>query len=63
MKRDLIDILACPEDKAPMTLDAAEEADGEVLTGTLTCTQCGTEYPIEESIPNLLPKALREAGG
>ena len=35
MKHDLIDILACPEDKAPLTLDAAEEADGEVLTGTL----------------------------
>ena len=26
MKRDLMDILACPEDKAPLTLDAAEEA-------------------------------------
>ena len=62
MKRDLMDILACPEDKAPLTLDVTEEADGEVMSGTLTCTQCGTEYPIEDSIPNLLPKALREAG-
>ena len=61
MKRDLLDILACPEDKSPLRLTEAEAAGDEVVTGTLTCTQCGTEYPIEDSIPNLLPLGLREA--
>ena len=61
MKRDLLDILACPEDKSPLTLTETASDGDEVVSGTLTCTQCGTEYPIEDSIPNLLPKGLREA--
>ena len=55
MQRDLIDILACPADKAPLTL-TIERADGDdVVTGALTCTTCNTAYPIRGSIPNLLP--------
>ena len=55
MHRDLIDILACPADKAPLTL-TVERADGDdVVTGLLTCTKCSTAYPIHDSIPNLLP--------
>lgn len=55
MHRDLIDILACPADKAPLTL-TVESADGDdVVTGVLTCTTCGTAYSIRDSIPNLLP--------
>ena len=61
MKRDLLDILACPEDKSPLRLTEIESDGDEVVTGTLTCTQCDTEYPIEDSIPNLLPRSLREA--
>ena len=55
MQRDLIDILACPADKASLTL-TVEHADGDVVvTGTLTCDECGVAYPIRNSIPNLLP--------
>ena len=55
MHRDLIDILACPADKAPLTL-TVEHTDGDdVVTGALTCTECSTGYPIRDSIPNLLP--------
>lgn len=55
MQRDLIDILACPTDKAPLTL-TVEHADGDdVVAGSLTCTMCNTAYPIRDSIPNLLP--------
>ncbi len=61
MRRDLIDILACPLDKAELRLDAtAEDAEGEVLAGALTCTQCGEAYPITDGIPNLLPPDLRD---
>jgi uncharacterized protein YbaR (Trm112 family) len=62
MKRDLLDILACPEDKSSLQLTEVEADGDEVVTGTLACTQCGAEYPIESSIPNLLPLDLREAG-
>lgn len=61
MHTDLMDILRCPEDKGTLELDVREEAeDGEVLEGTLTCTECGHEYPIEDGIPNLLPPDLQE---
>lgn len=60
MEKDLMDILRCPEDKGTLELDIAEEADdGEVLEGTLTCAECGHEYPVEEGIPNLLPPDLQ----
>ena len=60
MRRDLLDILACPIDKAELRLDPTAEDADEVLTGTLTCTQCGEAYPITEGIPNLLPPDLRD---
>lgn len=61
MRLDLLDILACPLDKAELRLDVTSEQDGDVLAGTLTCTQCGEAYPIADGIPNLLPPDLREA--
>ena len=55
MQRDLIDILACPDDKAPLALEV-EQADGDdVVNGSLTCSRCNAVYPIRDSIPNLLP--------
>ena len=59
MRRDLMDILACPECKAPLELTVEQEEGGDVVAGSLTCTSCGETYPIEASVPNLLPKALR----
>ena len=64
MRRQLMDILACPLDKGPLRLDVTEERPddrgGEVIAGSLTCTQCGAVFPIEDGIPNLLPPELRE---
>lgn len=61
MRRDLMDILACPLDKAELRLDATTEQDGEIIAGTLTCTKCGEAYPVADGIPNLLPPDLRAA--
>ena len=55
MKKELVDILACPVDKAPLELRIDKEEGGEVLSGGLHCARCGHLYPIEEGIPNLLP--------
>jgi uncharacterized protein YbaR (Trm112 family) len=60
MKDDLMDILRCPEDKAELELEVDERDDDEVLEGTLVCTECGEEYPIEDGIPNLLPADMRD---
>ena len=59
MKKSLIDILACPICKASLVLNIQEENEEEVLTGTLSCRVCDENYPIEDSIPNLLPPNLR----
>lgn len=59
MKKDLLDILACPLCKSPLTLTVEEETDVEVVRGTLHCENCPEDYPIEDSIPNLLPPSLR----
>jgi uncharacterized protein YbaR (Trm112 family) len=61
MRKDLIDILACPMDKAPLELESREENGDEVIQGSLKCTQCGEVYPIEDRIPNLLPPEARKA--
>ena len=60
MKEDLMDILCCPLDKHELELEIEERDGEEILTGTLTCTECGEQYPIEDGIPNLLPPDMRE---
>jgi uncharacterized protein YbaR (Trm112 family) len=61
MKESLLDIICCPEDKHELELSVEErDDDDEVIEGTLTCTECGEAYPIEDGIPNLLPPDMRE---
>jgi uncharacterized protein YbaR (Trm112 family) len=55
MKRDLIDILVCPVCKGELELTVEEENEKEIVTGTLSCAKCSVNYPITDSIPNLLP--------
>lgn len=50
IKKELLDILVCPLDKAELELKKDD---------LLVCTKCGTEYPIEDGIPNMLPPDLR----
>lgn len=64
MKRDLMEILACPVCKGPLQLTVDEEDEREVVKGSLFCEKCAVSYPIEETIPNLLPPELqKETGG
>jgi uncharacterized protein YbaR (Trm112 family) len=55
MKRNLLDILACPVCKGELELAVVEENIDEIITGTLRCPKCNVSYPIADSIPNLLP--------
>jgi uncharacterized protein YbaR (Trm112 family) len=60
MKESLMDVVCCPLDKADLELAVDDREDEEILAGTLTCTECGETYPIEDGIPNLLPPDMRE---
>ena len=59
MKESLVDIICCPIDKQDIELAIEEQEGEEILEGTLTCTECGEVYPIEDGIPNLLPPDMR----
>ena len=61
MRRDLVEILACPVCKGPLELSVDDGDEHEVVSGHLTCPQCSERYPIEDRIPNLLPPELRQA--
>ena len=60
MKKDILDILACPECKNSLLLHIEEEDEVEVITGTLECQECDQQYPITNAIPNLIPSDLLE---
>ena len=60
MRKDLVDILACPVCKGGLDLRVDEEEEGNVVMGALLCGRCNESYPIEDSIPNLMPPELRE---
>ena len=55
MKKDLVDILACPVCKSPLKLDVVKEEKTDVVEGSLFCQMCNYAYSIKNSIPNLLP--------
>jgi uncharacterized protein YbaR (Trm112 family) len=59
MKRELMDILACPVCKGKLELGVEDEKEEEIVTGSLHCPQCDVNYPILETIPNLLPPKQR----
>ncbi len=59
MKRELMDILACPVCKGELELRVETEEENEIVTGSLICHQCDETYPIEDAIPNMLPPHMR----
>ena len=59
MKKELMNILVCPVCKGELHLEISKEADEEIISGVLNCAACPEEYPIDNAIPNLLPRDLR----
>ena len=59
MRRGLMNILACPVCRGSLELKVVVEDGDGVTKGALLCGKCNDSYPIEDSIPNLLPPELR----
>ncbi|MFC1972162.1 methytransferase partner Trm112 [Chloroflexota bacterium] len=55
MKREMMEILACPVCKGDLGLTVDDENEEEIVTGSMYCQKCRAHYPIENTIPNLLP--------
>ena len=60
MKKELMEILVCPVCKGELELTVDVENEKEVVGGSLLCRKCGERYPIEDTIPNLLPPDQRD---
>lgn len=60
MKKELMEVLACPIDKEyPLELHVFEQTD-EIIEGLIVCPKCLRWYPIRDEIPEMLPDELRK---
>jgi uncharacterized protein YbaR (Trm112 family) len=60
MKKQMLDILACPIDKHyPLELYEMRTNDDIIMDGALFCSKCSRFYPIIDEIPIMLPDELR----
>ena len=59
MKEELMDILACPLCRGTLSLTSDKREGDEIVEGSLRCAECGERFPIEDTIPNMLPPELR----
>ena len=48
-------ILVCPVCKGKLELKTEKENQSEIVSGALYCPRCKVNYPITDTIPNLLP--------
>lgn len=56
MKRRLLDLLVCPACEGPLDLAVAEEANGEIRTGSLRCARENIQYPITRFVPRFVDR-------
>lgn len=60
MKLPFLNKLACPFDKADLTIKIFKQEQEEILEGILTCAHCQRYYPIVQGIPIMSPDEYRE---
>ena len=60
MRSELMEILCCPMCRGDLKLESKRVEGDEIVTGSLTCQKCHTEFPIEDGIPDLLPPDERD---
>jgi uncharacterized protein YbaR (Trm112 family) len=56
MKKEIIKILCCPTCKGTLALEVQKEENGDIITGSFSCSHCKITYPITDGIPDLLPR-------
>ena len=59
MKKSFLEIIRCPLCKSNFDIHTDVEREDDIIQGNLICIRCGEKFPIDNSIPNLLPPELR----
>jgi len=59
VRKELVDILACPISKGKLILSVEEQNGEEIMRGTLYSPDSGHTYRIDDGIANLLPPDLQ----
>lgn len=60
MKKNMLNILACPIDKNhPLEVYELKTEEDVIINGALFCNKCSRFYPIIDEIPIMLPDELR----
>lgn len=54
IKREILDLLCCPECRGDLLLTDPTEAVDNVVRGRLACASCGRAYPVVGSIPRFV---------
>jgi uncharacterized protein YbaR (Trm112 family) len=54
MKKNMMDILCCPNCKSSLQLTIDNENNDEVIDGSLHCDRCKKTYSISDGIPNFI---------
>lgn len=62
MKIELLDFLACPVTRQPLSIEVFSEKEGEILSGVLR-SEAGLIYPIVNGVPRLLVESFEDYSG
>lgn len=54
MRKEILDIICCPECHGVLLLRETEWADDEIKSGKLECAACGNLYPVRNFIPRFV---------
>ncbi|NYT17374.1 MAG: Trm112 family protein [Methanomicrobiales archaeon] len=60
MKRSILPLLCCPVCKGDLIVTVTEGDEEVIREGILHCPICRVDYPVEDGIPDLLPRAPSE---
>ena len=59
MKKSLLVLICCPEDRSPFTLSKPLWRGDEIISGELRCSTCGVAYPVADGVPVILKSDIR----
>jgi len=59
MRLELLSKLQCPECDGGLSAENIQTDTDDLMEGQLRCRSCETIYPVQQGIPNLLPRDLR----